>query len=344
MPENPKDAIYTSQFGPWMANVCRVLAAGRIPSRPGYPAIPDAWFTIKGRGRGKNVTGTYGGLAFLPQLWDAVVAQWEKDRVQPLTLEARTAREEGREDLRISDRWHFFFPGFGGPYDKQYIVHEDVDNVKAVRLRIVGLLKSSMPADSFSKIGSLEVHLPGAGFFIVTQDQPKLVVSMTADDQDSAFQPVVDRLVHWRNWLQEMPKVPPVADELSLFPQFITLRPVFGEYTICDADQTAEPRVWDPAGTTLAQFQELVARLWSAGDHEEQYVADKTWVGITQGRPKKATAKGKGPDPTESRPKLLLGPGTTEAEWYAIRSMIVEPHVFVSLVDEGNLPSKSRPP
>ncbi|KAK3305630.1 uncharacterized protein B0T15DRAFT_379455, partial [Chaetomium strumarium] len=339
LPENPRDAVYSNQFWPWMTNVCRVLAAGRIPSRPGYPAIPDAWFTIKGRGRRGSVIGTYGGLAFLPQLWDTVVAQWEKDKLRPLTLEARTGPERGGENLHISDRWHFFVPGFGGPYEKQYILHEDVDNVMAVRQRIVGLLKASMSADGFSKMHSLEVHLPGAGFFIVTQDQPKLVVSMTADDQDSVFQRVVDCLVHWRKWLQEMPRVPPVADGLSLFPQFITLRPVFGEYTICDADRTAEPRVWDPVGTNVAQLRDLVARLWSTSDHEEQYVADITWVAITQGRPKKTTGtKDKGSDPTESRPKLLVGPKATEAEWYAIRRMIVEPDVFVSLVDEGSLP------
>ncbi|KAK4237536.1 hypothetical protein C8A03DRAFT_34516 [Achaetomium macrosporum] len=338
MPENPRDVIYTNQFGPWMTNVCRVLAAGQIPSRPGYPPIPDAWFTVKGRGRGNSVIGTYGGLAFLPKLWETLVARWENDRVGPVTLQARTAPEHGQDNLRISDRWHLFLPGYGGRYEKQYILHDEVDDVKSVRQRIVSLLKSSMSVDSFSKIHSLEVHLPGAGFFIASQDQPRMVVSMTADDMDSAFQPVVDRLVHWRKWLQEMPRVPPVADGLSLFPQFITLRPVFGEYTICDADRSAEPLVWDPSATDVARFRRLVARLWSAGDHEQQYVAEASWVGITQGRPKNAAAKGKVSDPTESKPKLLLGPRTTEAEWYAIRSMIVEPDVFVSLVNERNLP------
>ncbi|KAL2021311.1 hypothetical protein VTK56DRAFT_7282 [Thermocarpiscus australiensis] len=164
MPENPKDAIYTNQFRPWMTNVCRVLAARRIPSRLGYPAIPDAWFTIKGRGRGSSVIGIYGGLAFLPQIWDTVVAQWENDRNRPLTLQARTAPERGRENLRISDRWHFFLPGFGGPYEKQYILHNEVDDVKAVRKRIVSLLKYSISADSFYEMHSLKVHL--AAFWV----------------------------------------------------------------------------------------------------------------------------------------------------------------------------------
>ncbi|AEO68194.1 uncharacterized protein THITE_2145404 [Thermothielavioides terrestris NRRL 8126] len=331
MPENPKDVVYTNQFGPWMAQVCRVLAAGRIPGRPGYPAIPDAWFTVESKDRESSAVGTYGGLAFLPQLWASIIAHWQKDKSTPVTLVARTPRT-------ISDRWHLFLPGLAHPYEKQYILHSEVDDVKTVRRRIVSLLKNSMSSDSYRRIRSLEVHVPGAGFFIVSEAAPELVVSMTADDPDSAFQPVVDRLVHWKRWLEAMPGVPPVSNGLGLFPQFIALRPVFDEYTICDGDETAEPLTWDPDATSVSQFRRLVARVWTANASSRRNVPTRSWIAITQGRPRKAASKKGSADVAGNKPRLLVGPSTTDTEWYAIRSMIVEPDVFVSPVAETNLP------
>jgi hypothetical protein len=337
MPENPGDVVYTNQSGPWMANVCRVLSAGRIPGRPGYPAIPDAWFTVPGQGRGSSAVGTYGGLAFLPQLWDTIVAKWEDDPAGQIRLEARTGPES---ETTISNRWHLFLPGVSRPYEKQYILHDEVDSVKSVRQAIVGLVKSSMSDASFSKIKSLEVHLPGAGFFLVLEGAPELVVSMTDKDLDAAFRPVVNRLVEWEEFLESKPGVGSVTSGLGLFPQFLSLRPVFDKYTICDADQTAQPIIWDPDATTLAQLRRLAGRVFAAGP-KQPYTPDKSWIAITQGGPAERTKSGVS-DPAESKPRFLVGPETTEEEWQSMTKMIVEPKVFIWLQDKKSLPRKSK--
>ncbi|KAK4149934.1 hypothetical protein C8A00DRAFT_37465 [Chaetomidium leptoderma] len=342
MPENPRDAFYSNQHGPRMASICRVLAAGRLPNRPGYPAVPDAWFTIKdqGRGRGSKEIGTYGGLAFPPQLWDTVVAQWEKDKTAAITLEARTGRGEERENLSISDRWHLFLPGLSHPYEKQYILHDEVDDARLVRQALISLVKGSMSDKSFGKAQSLEVHLPGSEIFMLPGDDSKIVVSLPTEDMDFPFQGLADHLGMWKDWLEKRPGVPPLENALDLFPQFLSLRPVFEKYTICDADQSTEPLVWDPATTTLAQFRQLVAQVWSAGDHEQPYLPAGSWICITQGRPTKRTTKSKVADAAESKPRFLVGPKleTTEDEWQLICRMITEPDVWVSLQDKKTLP------
>ena len=340
MPWNPADVIYSNQYGPWMENVCRVLAAGRIPKRPGYPAIPDAWFSVKGRGRAAKELGTYGGLAFLPQLWDAIVSQWEKSPDAPVILEAKTGPEHDRGELQITDRWHVFLPGLGRPYAKQFILHEKVVDVKLVRQWITTLVKDSMSAESFANLHSIQVHLPGAGFLLASARPPDLVVSMTDKDADKAFKPVVDRMVHWKAWIEKMPQVAPVGDGLSVFPQFLALRPVFEEYTIYDTEEATEPVEWDdPETTTLSQFRRLVKDVLS-GDETTPPSLKNAWIGITQGRQAKRKGKSRVLDHTESKPKLLVGPDTTEIEWHSIRKLIVEPDVLVSLVDKTSLPRK----
>ena len=343
MPWNPADVIYTNQYGPWVANICRVLAAGRIPGRPGYPAIPDAWFSVKGRGRGAKELGTYGGLASLPQLWDAIVSQWEKGKDLPVTLDAKTGPEHDKGgELHITDRWHVFLPGLGRPYAKQFILHEKVGDVKAVRQWITSLVKDSMSAESFAKVHSLQIHLPGAGFLLDSPRPPDVVVSMTEKDADKAFKPVVDRMVHWKVWIEKMPQVAPIGDGLSLFPQFLALRPVFDEYTICDSEQDAEPLDWDdPETTTLSQFRRLVKEVLS-GSKSTPPRLKNAWIGIYQGHHAKGKGKSKGPDHAESKPKLLVGPETTETEWKSICKLIVEPDVFISLVDRTSLPRKLK--
>jgi hypothetical protein len=70
----------------------------------------------------------------------------------------------------------------------------NVDSVETVRQRTFSLLERSMSKQDFAGLKSLEVHLPGTGFFIVSNKPPELVVNMRAIDHDAAFQPVVDRL------------------------------------------------------------------------------------------------------------------------------------------------------
>lgn len=345
MPENPRDAAFANQYGPWVANVCRVLAAGRIPGRPGCPAIPDAWFTLKGRGRGTTgVAGTYGGLCALPQLWDAIVSEWERDPSAMVTLEARTGPQHGKRQVRISDRWHLFLPGLDRPYEKQYILHSEVDDAECVRQRIMGLVKDSMSEESFAQISSLEVYLPGTGFLVASEDPADLVISMTANDQGPAFKQVVDRMTHWKQWLESLPGAPPAVNGLSLFPQFVTIRPVFKSYSISDASQGGHALQWNPSTTSVAEFRRLASKVLSRGGQKQPYAPANSWLGITQSRPREGSAKTKGHPGGESKPRLLVGPQTSEHEWKSIRRMIVEPEVFVSLVDEQSLPRKRLQP
>lgn len=342
MPENPEDAAYTNQYGPWMTNVCRVLSAGRIRGRPGCPAVPDAWFTLKGREAGAENVGAYGGLAFPLPLWNMMVTKWKKDHTNPVTLEARSGTGSETES---SGHWHLFIPGVVSPYERQYIAHDELDNVQTVRQRILELLHDSMPNTSFTEMRSLEVHLPGTGIFLHPEGDPELVIPMPFGDRVSRFQPVVDRLAHWKKWLESMPGVPPVTNGLGLFPQFLTLRPVFRKYHICDAGSGRRLSEWDPETTAVARFRRLVARAWEDARYKLPYSSDKSWISVTQGVPKPMKgAESRTIHPAQSKPSFLIGPDTTETEWREMLAMLVEPQVFVSLVDEKRLPRKSEDP
>lgn len=327
MPENPRNAIYSNQYAPWMAHVCRVLTAGRIENRPGYTPVADAWITIRGRSRGANVIGTYGGMCFLPQLWDAVVSEWERDHNAVVTLEARTGHKAG------ADRWYILLPGLGRQYEGQYILHEEVDNIDVVRDRIMTLVETSMTDGAFTKLDGLELYLPGTGFFLDSEDPPELVISMDSKSANSAFKKVVDRMVHWRQWLETIKGAPPGADPLSMFPQFITLRPVFRHYSIVSAGEKIQPLTWDPNTMNVAEFRNLVTRMWRRSRQGERPIEpDEAFICIKQGT--------EGSDESESKPALLVTPSTTEKEWQSIRSLIVDPEVSVEMVNERDLPSK----
>ncbi|KAK3292893.1 uncharacterized protein B0H64DRAFT_464638 [Chaetomium fimeti] len=339
MPENPADAIYTNQYGPWMANVCRVLAAGRIPGRPGYPAVPDAWFTL-GRGLRNSEIGAYGGLVFPPQLWEAIVEKWENDQAAQVNLEAVTGPER---DDGSSNCWHFFLPGtsspyqtqYISPYEKQYIPHNEVGDVVVVRHRIMALVTRFMSAASIAAMQYLQVYLPGTGFFLDSANAPDVTIPMTGKTMDLAFQPVVDLMVKWMDRLKEKQGVAPVTDGLGLFPQFLSLRPVFKDYLILDEEQVAEPLPWDPRTTTVDQFRRLAGRVFSKAGQKELYSPDKSWIAIMHyplGGPIEAC------DPSESKPRLLVGPKTTEVEWRSIRKMIVDHILYICLLDKKSLP------
>lgn len=332
MPDNPADVAYANQYGPWMANVCRVLAAGRIPGRPGYPAIPDAWFTL-GSPPGNGI-GTYGGLAFPPQLWDAMVGLWEDEHTAPVKLEAVMGPESKHG---TTNRWHLFLPGTVSPYEKQFILHSEVGDAKLVRQRIMKLVRSMSPA-SFSLVQAIEIYLPGAGLFLASTETPEITVPVTdKENLDSAFQPVVGLMVEWVKYLTEKDGVDPVPNGLGLFPQFLSLRPVFKDYLLGDAEGAIEPLPWDPKATTVDQFRRLAGQVFSTLDDPEQfYSPGNSLIAITQGLP---IAPG---DPDESKPKLLIGPKTTEDEWQSMRKLIVDFSLSISLLDPNNLPRKPK--
>ncbi|KAK4132731.1 hypothetical protein BT67DRAFT_450874 [Trichocladium antarcticum] len=336
MPQNPRDVVFANQYGPWMANVCRVLAAGRIPGRPGYPAVPDAWFTIKGESE-HSVLGSYGGLSFLPQLWEAIILEWEK-KAGLVTLEARTSALMGD----VSDRWHLHGVGCTSEYAASYIKHTDLDNPGKVVETMAGLVLDS------KKIVSLELYLPGAGVSVVSDEPPNVVIPVRGTDElEPAFKPAMDLLIHYRKWLEQFPGVAPAANGLSIFPQFITLRPVYGKYSVGGLEQDFEAAALDLHLLDITTFRERMADMLCeyARNTQPFELPERYWIAITQGRrTPPQTAHSTVNHTAESKPKLLIGPDTTEAEWQLIRRMIVDQRLFVSFVDESDLPGKGKRP
>ncbi|KXX81055.1 hypothetical protein MMYC01_202774 [Madurella mycetomatis] len=348
MPDGPRDAAYANLYSKWMAHICRVLVVGRIPGRPGYPAIPDAWFSVADsiRGEGGHGMGTYGGLLFLSQSWGAIVHRWEIDKSSALHLQARTDPKFGDQKGRITDHWHLFLPGVAGPYERQYILHREEDSVRIARRTIIDLVRSSISPESFAKLQSVEVYLPGIEFFLSENsgERPSLlVVSLTARDLDLEFQPIVDHLVQWKAWLGKMPGVLPAANGLSLFPQFITIRPVFKRYTICGADIETEALSWNPDLTSMADFRLLMTKIWPKGTDKKAYSSDSSLIGITQHRPGAVSIWTSvtliySINPNQNKPKFVAGPDTDYDQWRSICRMIVKPDVLVSLVDGESMP------
>ncbi|KAK4464318.1 hypothetical protein QBC42DRAFT_171476, partial [Cladorrhinum samala] len=359
MPENPRSASWTNQYGRYIAQAARVLTPSRVPNRPGQPPIPDAFYGLEGS---DNKAATYGALSFLPKLWEEVVARWEEDNDAVVYLEAHGYKEKAGGPLKVSDRWHLYFPGLGLPYTAklgartkgQYILHSDLDSVAAVQDRIMGLLSNLWSDSGDLQIQSLEVYLPGSGFFVVSDEPTDLVIDLeNRDDEDleAAFEPLVARLTEWKTWLQELPGVPPVENGLGLFPQFLTLRPVYKQYTIRDIDSPPGSKTtWDLQATDLEGFRRLVGKVWSKGRHGKQYVPGTSWIGIHQGYQGKTdtnkTTRGRDPNyfkriasRSESKPKLIVSPLTDEDEWDQIRKLIVDPDIAVSLTDSTTQPA-----
>jgi hypothetical protein len=336
MPENPHRILYTNQYGPWMENVCRILTAGRIPGRPGRPAIPDAWFTVKDPSMAKGI-GTYGGLAFPPALWDLIVDQWLEDKSDVVTLEANTG---GKKQDEASNRWHMFLPGAGHLYKHQYILFDEVEDANTVMARVAHLVEASLTdEESYGRIAGLQVYLPGTGALF--SGDPDFFVTLYDDETEEDFQAVVERMVHWMGWLESKPGVAPTANGLGLFPIFLTIRPIFTGYFLYDTDGGADPISWeDPDETSVDKFRDMVAEWWSVGDNQRPpYSPTTSWIGIRQGYLEERTDP-EVPHPNESKPRLLVGPQTTNAEWQLMVKMIVVPDLFISLVDEENLPRK----
>jgi hypothetical protein len=340
MPQNPRKVIYSNQYGPWMAHVCRVLAAGRIPGRPGLPTVPDAVFTIKGQDPREDDFHSYGGLYFLPLLWDAIISEWERDKAGMVTLEARTGRGH-KED---SHQWQFFRLDLMFGYGWTSIRHNDVDNIDKVYKTI-----ELVTAAGRDKIESVEFYLPGPGF--LSEDPPSVVIPTIGhgDELKPAFQPIVDLMTHYRQWLKKLPGVAPVANGLGLFPQFITVRSIFDKYTITGVDKDTETYDWDPNTCSIAFFRTLVEDvLFSRAFKKQPFeLPQRYWIGITQCHRRRPVARNMGsmgtlPHFSEGMPKLLVGPDITENEWRLICRLIVGPKIFVSRVHEGDLPSKEK--
>ncbi|KAK4102395.1 hypothetical protein N658DRAFT_395566, partial [Parathielavia hyrcaniae] len=336
MPENPEDVIYYNMYGPWMEMVCRVLTPGRIANAPGYPAIPDAFFSVKERGR-KARACTYGGIVFLPEQWESIVSQWKADPNARVTLEATVRSELGSPFHQISDRWHVFIPGAGLPYEKQYILHDEIEEPEVLEKRIINLVQRSVSKVNFeaSEVKELEFGFDGAAFLLSDEPWADYALEMPDYPPDQvelevAFQELAEELTARKVELEQLP--PADVNGLGLLPRFVTIRPTYNTYTICDVDESTEPVDWDPDTTTVDEFRQIVASLWSEGEHEKPYSPWQSGVAIFQGRTAQGTI------PAEYKPKLLVGPKATEEDWTLLRRLIVEPEVFISVLDRTQLP------
>ncbi|KAK3376930.1 hypothetical protein B0T24DRAFT_232909 [Lasiosphaeria ovina] len=336
MPTNHRDVLCTNQFGPWISHASRVLAAGRLPDRPGRPPIPDAFITLKSL---RNSLGSYGGLAFPPQLWYHIVASWEaqnkmKGGSKRVELLAKSPQvKKGR-----SDAFLVFLPGQSLYSDArvQYIEHDEFRDVESVRNTILNLVIESLGENNHDLIHSVEVHLPGESFFVPfvpQKDSAAIVIPVEALFADrgeaEAFKPLVVRLVQWKLWLEKKAPGGKFGDGLSVFPQFIAIRPVFHKYTVTNGAKSLE---WKKNLTSLSQFKLLARSLWPKGALGE---GDFNFV-MTQGRQIKnidaeidRTTKRNDDGPVSSKPLFVVTAETQEAEWEIIRKLIVHPKVYI---------------
>ncbi|ESA41847.1 uncharacterized protein NCU06930 [Neurospora crassa OR74A] len=317
--------VHTNQFAPWMTQACRVLCAGRIPNRPGHPFVPDVYIGVKTtsdpRNGGKdNAYGTYGGLTFNFNQWTSILQAHRDSRNQPIVLRAWTFESPSGN----IDRWHLFVPGVSYVYsDDCAILHSEFKDSKRVYAKISNMLESGLGLEQVRDLKHIEVHLPGESFLADAREQSEVLISVdsTGKLDKQGVQRVAELLEQWYNWLKEKPGVPPAKNGVDMFPQFITLQPVYLDHAlVCDED-TEQSLDWNPRETSLAEFRRLIAELWIPGRYSVDYYAQSSRVRLTQNE-------------LDGAPMLVVLPSTTELEWYKIRDMIVWPELVVQVYDD----------
>ncbi|KAM7194372.1 hypothetical protein V8F33_007260, partial [Rhypophila sp. PSN 637] len=333
VPQNVSTVEYTNQYGPWMANVCRVLAPGRIPGRPGRPAIPDAFICLKNYPSHNKHIGSYGGLAFLPLLWDSIVKSWEKDPLKTVTLQAITTNEG------FSDRFFLFLPGDSSGYGyKNFIRHTDASNPEVVESVILELVKHSMSAESYSQLTGVSVTIPGESALAPLDEvQDSFVPAVIflpvpkegEDPAKEAAGPIVSRLKFLAAMVNQRKTVSPAKNGLQMYPSFISVRPVFRDYRIRDASDPDSYISQDPASCSLQQFRRHVR------DDLGIPLDTAPYIEIRQ-KPKPADPRLK--DRATDKPRFIITPYTTQNEWHLIRNWIVEPDIYVSVKDTSVQP------
>ncbi|KAH6615810.1 hypothetical protein B0J18DRAFT_351327, partial [Chaetomium sp. MPI-SDFR-AT-0129] len=333
--------LFTNQYAPWVANLCRVLTPGRVILRPGRPAVPDAWFTMD-----ECTVGMYGGLVCPFAMWVEWAGQWSPSGPNEVELLVMAAPENA---TGVSDRWHLFMAGATGGYEDNYILHDEVESAARSHDRIVKLVEESISSVACERLDSIEVYLPGQRIALqgAGGDAPVLSMGLSrATSSVYAFRQVYQHLITWKRWLESQPSagLPKQHNGLGEYPLFIGLYPVYSEYTVIDRERTQEPVRWNPKTSTVAEFRDIARGLIGLPPREEieddgSDEADRLrnpWITVTQGRNEDPIMDDEldlGPldvVPDFHKPILVLGPHTGEAEWKAMCKMIVEPEVQVS--------------
>ncbi|KAJ4292850.1 hypothetical protein N0V88_005508 [Collariella sp. IMI 366227] len=295
MPVYSRDYVYTNQFNPWMARSSHHHVRGETPA--------------------SRRTNAYGGLAFLSQHWNKITAQWSRSKDKPVSLTART-RKEHKKDLQGCDRFHIFFAGAGAPYDNHYLLHSEIGDIFTM--------------------AALEVYLPGETF-LQAEGKPDCLMPVPekVEDLEVSFRPLINHMLKMKQLLLSKPVIEPLKNGLQMFPQFITFRPIFTEYTMCDMLGVTEPVTWSPDSTDVAEFRRLAEWVWSRGKHRRVYMATSN-IEIVQGRPKFISQK-KDDARLDSKPKFLITPETSEEEWKWIRKLIIEPEIYINVMNKSNV-------
>jgi len=334
-PATASNMVYSNQYAPWMTQVCRVLAAGRIPQRPGQPAIPNAFIGLKGTSTEEPSDATYGGLVFLPQLWDKIVESWKANPKKTVVLEA-----SGSPGL--SDRFFLFLPGDSRQYHPDvHIPHASLDENwigASAAYKMLSFVKAPMSKTIQSKLDEINVYLPGDELVSSIQGTPDLVIPVSAAARarkslEEAENEVAERLLQWGKWLGPKKAFFPAQNGLQMFPQFISLRPVFSENKIRD-ESTRSTVDWEPSSCSLKQFRAAVEQLCTG---KKTKSGGATWyITIQQG----IDPLGYRDHMDVGKPSFLIKPQMGEEEWSYIRNCIVEPEVAVSISKTPDKPGK----
>lgn len=318
---------YSNFFGLWMARACRVLGAGRNAYRPGRPAVPDAFFALKGA---ENKGSSYGGLSFTLDMWQEIMQRWEGDESQPITLVALTPASDGREgEDEVVDRWNLFVPGYSAPFDhrtQQYLLFLEASNLTVVHQRIRDLMRASLSASAFNQLDAVELYLPGDTFF--GDNQTAAPIHRVPMIYKSDYPLMDDQRVlrkSLQSWIESMAHSDIKMagwNGIDAFSTFITLRPIFLQYSIWGGGLS---RIgWMPDQTSLDEFYKLATQAAST-EERTQFRDGTARLAITQGKDSPDSVLLKKPD-------FLVTPQTTESDWRQITQQIVDPEVAVQWV------------
>ncbi|KAK4172077.1 hypothetical protein QBC36DRAFT_197855 [Triangularia setosa] len=363
LPKNLKaSSFFTNQYGPWMQQICRVLVPGRIPDRPGRPAIPNALINVftGERDDGGEFIKTpvvYGGLAFNDSHWEKICGKLEEGPNSTISLQAFAPEEK---KVQITDCWHIFFPGYYRWYESDeynwQLLHKELHLPAKVAER---LLRPLVDTDIWKCDGeltgsliALEVFFPGERFFgphfgsqpvedgtgslqalyIDLSGDIDIALSEPSQATQKRFEPLIEEFakmkVRVQNLAAEAPSLAPV-DPLNLFPQFIAVRPIWKTYRLQDVSLperdsvSIEKPIWK---LSLADLKCYVAQAFMSGEgHPDVFDKVKSSFSITQGV-------------ARDFPTLFIDPSMTETEWEVARRLIVARHLRVEMMMPESLP------
>ncbi|KAM7191715.1 hypothetical protein V8F20_009192 [Naviculisporaceae sp. PSN 640] len=325
IPQNLRTVKHTNQYARSMARICRLLTAGQIPYRPGRPNIPNAHFSIQGFAPGGVHVGSYGGLAWLPQLWAKIVKSWKTDPQKSVVLSAKTSTKG------LGDRIFLFLPGNSQPYSiRDYIPLKHVSRREYVESTILDLVKQSMSDESYEELMGVEITIPGDLVFLSSPGEARLFLPVGGNEDQDEKGPIVRSLMAWLEFLDSKKIVAPAENGFQMYPLFLTLQPRFREYRAHNAMRLDdEPISWRPNNVSLSSFRSWVKHFLGV----KNVSADSLYIEYRQ-----APKPPKGQRERHAKPRFLIGPATTEREWADIRSMIVEPDGYIAQVDQSAMP------